>query len=514
MQHRAQVVPTLFSTSVIHTITAHEPSMLDNTIIQLMKHGGIAYIRVSNENGDLIAQSDSTRGFSFPRTPDTTLATVTDGIFDTSLSLYSEDGSAHIGTLLVGFHTTKTEKSYAELRNWLSLVVMMELLLLTFFAFLFGNYISSNLRKLLLAIRQIRTSLSTAHYDNAKLPVYDRSDIGKLAQAFNELIDTLKYEHEIRQHAEHKLIELNASLEQKVADRTHELSEKNHALLQSNADLKDAQSKLLHAEKMASVGQLAAGIAHEVNNPIGFVGSNLNTLKDYIGYYQLILVNLDKLYISNDENERTKLIEELKVMAELHDLSFINEDITSLINESLDGVKHISEIVKGLRLFSRVDTEDKQLSDINQVIRTTLTMVNNKLKYNCDVEVELGAVELTLINVSQISQILTNLLINAAHAIEVTKRRGKITVRSEQTDKYVVVSIRDNGCGIADEDMDKLFTPFFTTKPAGEGTGLGLSIAYGIALDHNGDLQVESTPNEGSQFTLLLPLSGTQSASS
>ena len=511
MQRRALIVPQLFASSVVHATLEHEQDTLDNTIAQLMKNTDIAYIRVTNPAGALIAQSDSAERLAFPRSVDTTLAKVKDGIFDTTLSLFRPDGQQQIGALWIGFATNHLEKTYAGLRNWLGLVVAIELLLLTFCAFLFGNYISSNLRKLLLGIRKIKSSLSTSQYEQAKLPVYDKSDIGKLAQAFNELIDTLKYEHEIRQQAEHKLVELNASLEQKVAERTHQLSEKNDALRQANADLKAAQSQLLHAEKMASIGQLAAGIAHEVNNPVGFVGSNLNTLKDYLSYYQIVFTSMSKLFDAVDDTERARLIEEIKVMAEMHDLDYINKDIENLINESKDGITHISEIVKGLRLFSRVDTEDKQLSDINQVIRTTLTMVNNKLKYHCDVDVTLGAIEPVLMNVSQISQILTNLLLNAAHAIEVTGRHGQIVVRSEQRANQVLVSVADNGCGITNEDMDKLFTPFFTTKPAGEGTGLGLSIAYGIAQDHGGNLVVESTPNKGSCFTLLLPLMGAQS---
>lgn len=290
-----------------------------------------------------------------------------------------------------------------------------------------------------------------------------------------------------------------------------ELQRKDVLIDSLRKDLQEAQRQLLQAEKMASVGQLAAGVAHEINNPIGFVSSNLSTLRDYINAYQLVMTKI----VSAEEDSTTSTISNLVHEAwEEHDIAFINEDICPLIDESAEGLQRVSEIVNGLRLYSRIDSDDRDWHDVNQCLTTTLSMVNNKLKYICDQTLELTDVPKVYINVGKITQVFTNLLINAGQAIESTEKQGVVTISTFLKDDFVHISIKDTGCGIKREHLDKLFNPFFTTKPEGQGTGLGLSISHGIALEHGGDLLVDSVENQGTTFTLVLPVDGPEHTTS
>ncbi len=287
-----------------------------------------------------------------------------------------------------------------------------------------------------------------------------------------------------------------------------ELEKKNRLVDSLKKDLQDTQRQLLQAEKMASVGQLAAGVAHEINNPVGFVSSNMATLADYISTYQMVMGQMLECTQCDDKSDLEAKKVKLKAAIEEHDIEFINEDILSLVEESAEGLNRVSEIVKGLRLFSRIDSDDRQWFDINQCMQTTLSMVNNKLKYICQQETRFGEVPRVYINVGKITQIFTNLLINAGQAIEATGKQGQIIVKSWLEDEFVHISVTDSGCGIKQEHLDKLFHPFFTTKPEGQGTGLGLSISFGIAEEHGGSLKVISKEGVGSTFTLVLPTTG------
>ncbi|MBU3023453.1 sensor histidine kinase [Aestuariibacter sp. A3R04] len=286
-----------------------------------------------------------------------------------------------------------------------------------------------------------------------------------------------------------------------------ELQRKELLLCALRKDLQDAQRQLLQAEKMASVGQLAAGVAHEINNPIGFVSSNIATLRDYIAAYQQLMAKIMAAF-EDDTSSAPALAEVVQKAWAEHDIAFINEDICSLIDESVDGLQRVSEIVNGLRLYSRIDSEDRQWHDVNQCLKTTLSMVNNKLKYICEQTLSLADLPKVYINVGKITQVFTNLLINAGQAIESTEKQGVITISTYLKNGDVHVSIKDSGCGVKREHIDKLFNPFFTTKPEGLGTGLGLSISHGIALEHGGELLVESKENQGTTFTLVLPVDG------
>ncbi len=284
-----------------------------------------------------------------------------------------------------------------------------------------------------------------------------------------------------------------------------DLAAKHEQLEKAHNDLKSAHSQLLQQEKMASIGQLAAGVAHEINNPMGYITSNLRSLKDYVKDLLEFMEEQDRLISSMGSVELATRYEGLKKDL---DLDFILEDLEALVRESLEGAERVTEIVKALKSFSRVDQALYKEADINECVESTLKIVWNELKYKATVHTEYGELPLVLCYPQQLNQVFMNLLVNAAQAIE---DRGEITVKTWAEGGYVFVSISDTGCGIPEEIQERIFEPFYTTKEVGKGTGLGLSITYDIVKKHGGELTVESKPGEGSTFTVKLPVRATRS---
>jgi two-component system NtrC family sensor kinase len=265
------------------------------------------------------------------------------------------------------------------------------------------------------------------------------------------------------------------------------------------ARLEDAQAQLLQSEKMAAIGQLAAGVAHEINNPIGFVCSNVNSLRRYL----VDIFALLEAHEQATDERHADAHPELAVMRDKMDYTFMRQDIDDLLAESADGLDRVTRIVKDLREFSHVDSYEWQLADLHKGLDSTLNVIWNEIKFKAQVIKCYGDVEPIECMGSQINQVFLNLLINASHAVGAD---GEITISSGREDGGVFVEIADNGHGIPLEIQNRIFEPFFTTKPVGMGSGLGLSLSYSIMVKHHGRLTVESEPGRGSRFRAWLPL--------
>lgn len=269
-----------------------------------------------------------------------------------------------------------------------------------------------------------------------------------------------------------------------------ELANKVQQLTTTLAELKATQQQLTHSEKMASLGQLAAGVAHEVNNPLGFISSNLSVLLDYQQTYDQAFKYIGKNVLTEFDN--------------IEELEFALSDTDELINSCIKGVIRIRDIVSSLKTFSRKDSGEFTPIDINEVIDTSLTVAWNNLKYNYQVEQNLLHQPPKIIgNKGQLQQVFINLFINASHAMADT---GTLTIGSCVDEDKLKVTVADTGCGMSEQVIKRLFEPFFTTKAENKGTGLGLSVSYAIIERHKGSITVQSTPNKGSTFSLCFPI--------
>ncbi len=265
-------------------------------------------------------------------------------------------------------------------------------------------------------------------------------------------------------------------------------------------ELKATQTTIVHQEKMASIGQLAAGVAHEINNPMGFISCNLGTLGKYqakLGEFARILT--ETVESTGNEDALRILGESRKALK----IDYVMEDGNELIKESLEGAERVRTIVQNLKSFSRVDESECKSADINECLESTINIVWNELKYKANLVRELGEIPMTRCYPQQINQVFMNLLVNASQAIE---KQGEIRVKTWHDATSVYASVSDNGCGIPESVRTRIFEPFFTTKEVGKGTGLGLSITYEIIKKHNGDIYVESEPGNGTTLTIRLPI--------
>ncbi len=283
----------------------------------------------------------------------------------------------------------------------------------------------------------------------------------------------------------------------------HVLSLQNKALADSNTLLErkveERTRELLQSGKMAAVGQLAAGVAHEINNPIGFVNSNLGTLRRYATQLLNVIDAWEASAVGHTEIQ--DLIAKLKIE---HNLSFLREDMAALIHESQEGLDRVKNIVQALMEFSHVDSGKMKSSDLLVGLESTLNVVWNEIKYKAEVVRELAPLPPVRCIPGQINQVFMNLLINAAQSME---KHGTITLQSGHDDKGVWIAVADTGSGMTEDVRKHLFEPFFTTKPVGTGTGLGLSVSWDIVVNkHGGRIDVESTPGKGSRFSVWLPL--------
>ena len=501
---RTSTTTNLFASTTKDALLALDLASLEASVQELMTNPDIAYVRIIDNQQRILAVSGDTSSLSSGFAADTTLANVNDGVFDSNRRIVVS--GHYYGEIQLGIDIGYVQSSLIQIRNWIVSLALIELGLVALFSYGLGTYLTSQLNTLRQGAKDIVNAIKTNHFNTAPIAEKGHDELSELAKTFNLLVKNLETEYQSRLEAENELTRLNQSLEEKIAHRTQALSEKNDLLEQSNKELKETQQQLFQAEKMASVGQLAAGVAHEINNPVGFVSSNLNTLTDYLSMFQILMTLVKKLEPDADIEAQKALIIEIHQFYAQHDFDFISEDVTPLIEESVEGLTRVSEIVKGLKVFSRIDSDEKQWFDLNHCLNTTLTMVNNKLKYICKVEKQFADLPRVYFNVGKLTQVFTNLLINAGQAIEATGKQGVITVHTYLQGKQVIVDITDTGCGISEENLEKLFNPFFTTKPEGQGTGLGLSITYGIIQEHGGSIEVTSKEGEGSRFIITLPV--------
>lgn len=281
--------------------------------------------------------------------------------------------------------------------------------------------------------------------------------------------------------------------ERSINISSREMTEKNQELLAIISKLRNVQQDLIQAEKMATIGQLSAGIAHEINNPLSYALSNIGVLQKRL---PILLQLLDFYQNPNHNLPLPEIINQINVPS-------ILADLLPLVVETKEGLIRIKDIVENLNQFTRTRKETNILIDLNTILESAIKIMHNKLKYKCNLQVNLGELPKILGNPTELSVAFINLLMNAEQSI---KDKGNIIITSKVSYSDILISITDNGCGIAPENLTKIFTPFFSTRPIGTGIGLGLSTAYGIIKLHNGTIKVESKEGVGSTFTIYLPI--------
>lgn len=350
-------------------------------------------------------------------------------------------------------------------------------------------------------------------------PLY-RAD-GSVAGAVETLQDITE-----RKRAEEALVKHQGSLEEQIVQRTLELAQANRlllddvarreaaeaALLSRNTELNElniklskAQEHLVQSEKLASIGLLAAGVAHEINNPLGYIFSNYGTLEKYLADLFDMLAVYESAEKSHPDPLVVKALQTTKTNIEF---DFLKEDIPTLMRESKEGLVRVRKIVQDLKDFSHVDADPQwQFANLNQCIDSTLNVINNEVKYRANLEKAYGDIPEVQCMPSEINQVVMNLVVNAAHAMG--DKHGTITVSTGAKGNQIWFAVSDTGTGIPGDVLPRIFDPFFTTKVVGKGTGLGLYLSYGIVQKHHGSIDVQTEIGQGTTFCVTLPIAQT-----
>ena len=372
------------------------------------------------------------------------------------------------------FDESRVNKSKNKLLNELLITAFMAVfLVIIVFVWLGKRWFVSPIKELSAVAHRVARGAS-----------FELNERSKLAKEYTELFSDFR------------------EMSEQIQKREKRLREQNKELEAAQKSLMESQSHLVQSEKMVSIGMISAGVAHEINNPIGFVKSNLTSLNEYLEYL-LPILSVIHMANANDQLSEESFKQALNKLLEKDEFCFVLEDIESLIKDAVDGTIRVQEIVSGLKSFARTNESDDVLFDLNECIKSTLKVVWNEVKYKAKVDLDLKAIPAIKGNPGQINQVVMNLIVNAAQAIE---KQGMINIQTEVTDLNVVMRISDNGKGMAAQVMSSIFDPFFTTKDVGKGTGLGLSISHGIVESHGGSVHVESKVNEGTTFTLCFPI--------
>ena len=463
MENYVATTTTLFSTATQDAVLSQDLATLDTLVEEILKNQGVIYARILDSENITLAEGGDKKFLVTRRKIDKHINDVTDSIYDAVKKIKIDDEI--YGQVSIGFSTESMQEALDDVKKMSATIALVEMILVAIFSYALGVYLTRQLN----ILRKSAIRISEGKLDRT-IKINNKDEIADVAKAFNTMTENLKQSHEETKEYQNELTLLNQELEDRVNRRTEQLSKKNSELEQAYQKLQTTQEQLVHSEKLASIGQLAAGVAHEINNPVAFIKGNLSALKKYLSSYQKIIEEQQKVIEKcsgelDEENKET--IKELTELIEEEDLDFINEDIETLLSESIHGTERVSEIVKGLKVYSRGHQEEVSEVNINQCITDTLRMLNNETKYKCEIDTTLEDVPIIMGDTGKINQVFTNLVMNATQAIE---DQGKIIITTYRNDNTIYISVRDNGKGIPEENLRHLFDPFFTTKPVGEGT--------------------------------------------
>lgn len=482
------ILSSIVFESGIESLNQHDFAVVDKITKKLTKNNLILYAGIIDKSTDKYIWSSvndwiGTNDYNLNPWQNTAYAKKLKGLRSKDVkAIYKEFKNYKIVT---GFFE---DNSLVDLINILLSGNVVFVVLFTLMGFAFAIILAKNLTK---PIKELTVGAEEFSKGNFKYRAVMSTpeEIVKLAQAFNEMAEKLEI--------------LYNSLENQVKERTQELSFKNDQLGNAYKELQETQAMLIHNEKMNSLGQLVAGIAHELNNPINFIYGNLDHLKSYSEQLIGIIQAYEKI-TADIPSEHLELLDKIK--KEL-DYNFIVEDLPDLLKSCKDGAERCKQIIIDLKNFSRLDEAVVKEVDIHEGIESTLNILSNKFKNRITIHKEYGDLPKLTCYAGQLNQVLMNILDNAFHSIP---DKGEVYIKTYCENDNIIMIIRDTGVGIAPENLTKIFDPFFTTKPVGEGTGLGLSISYKVLKKHNGTIEVKSERGKGTAFTVIIPVNGSQ----
>jgi signal transduction histidine kinase len=561
---KAESIAEMTSFSVSPALFFEDIETIEEVFQSAKQNKDLIYIVVTNNSLDIVTafNKDKAEQSNFINISSNNRISANGMIYNTVTPILYNN--RQIGKLYIGLSLENLQKELAKTRTAITLVSLIIFIIGVSIAFGISTIITSPLSQMVKTFEHISIGDLTR-----RAQVLSNDEIGNLAVSFNRMVDNLEaFQHKLktvniqlkrqaeelqnevneRKWAEEQmrasleekdiilkeLEEYKSELEEKVEERTKKLEEQKIELEKTLKELQDTHLQLLHSEKMASLGQMVAGVAHEINNPIGYIYANIKFLEDYVNRFKKLLYEYENIiHILETEADKSKILNLKSKISNLKseiDYEYIIKDIDSLLKSCNEGSQRVKNIVTDLRNFSRLDEAELKEVDIHSGIESTLTLFLHQYQDKIIVHKEYGDIPKIKCYASQLNQVFMNLLTNAAHTIEEKNKieqrfKGNIWIKTEKVMRneklensipnseivnpkleIIRILIKDDGTGISEEIKDKLFDPFFTTKPVGKGTGLGLSISYSIIEKHKGKLFFNTEIGKGTEFIIELPI--------
>ncbi len=493
LKKRAYTAVRLFAVTTSEALLATNIASLESSALEMVSDPDIAYARVLNTQG-IIAQRGKPEALALPFRSNQEFDDLQGGVYHASekISIAGVDyGKVEIGLSVEAIHA-----GLLKAKIEIFIIAGAAVVVVGFLSYWFGLQLARGLTAL--AAGTLRIQHGELGY---QIEVRGTDELAETARNFNRMSLVLDIAEKERQRVQAELAGYHGQLEHLVNARTVELTIANETLKVTLHELDEAHSQMIQSEKMASIGQLAAGIAHEINNPIGFVTANMSSLERYVK--QLMLV-IEEYQRNSDVLEQfSERVAAIKKVSNDADLDFIRTDIFNLIDQSKDGLQRVKKIVQDMKDFSHVGESEWQLVDIHQGLDSTLNIVINELKYKAKISKAYGDLPPVECLAAELNQVFMNLLVNAGQAMDIF---GEIVIATGMGNDEIWVAVSDTGGGIKPENVSKIFDPFFTSKPIGVGTGLGLSVSYNIVKKHGGRIEVQTELGKGSTFRVFIPM--------
>ncbi len=491
---RGESTAKLFGSTVKDAVLSWDFASLEAYSSELMTNADIIYVRIIDKEGRPLSTSGPDEFVNNYHKPEQSAEFVTDGIYDVSYSIH--ESGIQYGLVQIGFDMTALNKQINQAKKWSALIVAGEMTLVALFSYVLGAYLTRRLTHLETATQQIasgRRDISLAEHGN--------DEVANVAKSFNNMVTKLSKSERASVSYQKQLELMNASLESKVKERTQELRSKNVHLEQVNMQLKDAQAKLIQSEKLAAIGTLASGYAHEINNPLATINSNLQSASQYLSDYQNLTSEI-KLKLALP----TTQINDIVPLLNSEDFAYLQQDFEECLEESQQNAKRIKSIVAGLKNYSHFENSTMS-HDVNVNELVALAVKESELTLNADLNLDItfGKVNPLTANPTELQQAIVYIIKNSYLATR-DKPNSNIEIVTCQLSDFVTIEVSDTGCGMNSAELSRVFDPFYTTRTFGDGSGLGLTSARNIVENHNGKIGIESTEGIGTKVTFSIPV--------
>ena len=492
LETRAETTSRLFAATAKDAVLSYDLATLFAIVNEVMTNPGIKYARVLNSDRQVLAASDAAEEL-LPET-DSSMHEVNDGVFDAQTVI--REGGQTYGYVQLGFNTDPIEQVIGNAERWSFTIVLLEMMLVALFSFMLGRFLTHKLGALRDAAEAVGAGDLTRRVE---VPGEDEIDI--VGKAFNQMTRAVESSHLQMNQLTHELRDLNETLEDKVRLRTYELQKLNRELEGAIETIQNAQTQLLESEKRATIGVLTAGVAHEINNPLGFVMSNLGTLKEYQDSLGKLTARLLDAHSGTSPLSETELQDLLDEM----DYEFITEDLAELYVDTRKGLDRVKVIVEKMTAIQSGQSTSPARVHTADAVDEALQRLQRSGQYAAKVEVPEKQPADVLGSFDALVEALNTVLVNACQAVE-GRDDARVALEFEVHDQRMQILVSDNGAGVPEENRDKIFDPFFTTRDVGSGTGLGLYRARMLIEAVEGELCLDEAFTGGARFSIRLPL--------